>query len=369
MGETVRQASLFYKGGGSDKVYHAWLRRSDEDEAKFVVDFAFGRRGSTLNTGAKTINPVPETKAETIFDALVRSKLEKGYQYLGTTAPEYSNTVTTLEAKQTGIFPQLLNPIDDSKEYDEFVNSDEWWAQEKKDGKRLIIKRDGDEVFGINKRGLTCGVPDTITNVMRQFIGSIIVDGESIGETLYVFDLLEYHGIDIRPQSYDKRYSILKFIIHKLQEQGSDKGIILVPVFKKKTDKVGAIQQFVLDHKEGVVFKQWSAPYTAGRPASGGTQRKYKFYATASVVVSMVNSQRSVGIVVFRDEQAIGLGNVSIPVDDKVPDVGQIIEVRYLYAYKDGALAQPVYLGPRDDVAESECVESQLKYKSEEDEA
>ena len=37
---------------------------------------------------------------------------------------------------------------------------------------------------------------------------------------------------------------------------------------------------------------------------------------------------------------------------------------RYLYAFRESnALYQPVYLGPRQDIEQHECVLSQLKYK------
>ena len=39
------------------------------------------------------------------------------------------------------------------------------------------------------------------------------------------------------------------------------------------------------EKKEGVVFKRLDAPYTPGRPNSGGNQLKHKFYATCSAVV------------------------------------------------------------------------------------
>ena len=38
----------------------------------FMVQFAYGRRGSTLNTGSKTPGPVDESKAKEIFDKLSR---------------------------------------------------------------------------------------------------------------------------------------------------------------------------------------------------------------------------------------------------------------------------------------------------------
>jgi bifunctional non-homologous end joining protein LigD len=368
MGDTIQQAALHYKEGSSDKVYFVWLRKSDAEDGKFVVDFAFGRRGSTLNTGTKTNTPMSQYNASGVFDTLVRSKLEKGYQYTHGVPPEYSGLATVLAAKQTGIFPQLLNPIENDEECKEFISSDDWWMQEKKDGKRLIIRREGDEVVGINRRGLTCGIPDAIVDVMRRFPGpSIMVDGEAIGEVLHVFDLLEFHGIDSRAHTYLKRYDALNVLVGGLRADGKDSGVVFVPVFKRILEKKRVFAQMQNDNKEGVVFKQWAAAYTAGRPASGGTQRKYKFYATASVLVNVVNAQRSVGITVYKNGRSTEIGNVSIPVDVDIPKVGQVIEVRYLYAYKGGALAQPTYLGVRDDILENACTDTQLKYKADDE--
>jgi bifunctional non-homologous end joining protein LigD len=47
--------------------------------------------------------------------------------------------------------------------------------------------------------------------------------------------------------------------------------------------------------------------------------------------------------------------------------VGDVVEVRYLYAFlESGALYQSIYLGLRRDVAQHDCVQSQLKFKGEE---
>ncbi len=46
-----------------------------------------------------------------------------------------------------------------------------------------------------------------------------------------------------------------------------------------------------------------------------------------------------------------------------------MVEIRYLYAFPDsGVLYQPIYLGARTDVNASECLGSQLKFKSAETE-
>lgn len=69
--------TLYFKEGTSDKVYQAEL---NEQSGKYVVNFAYGRRGRDLKTGTKTPSPVSYEEAKLIYDELVNSKLKKGYQ-------------------------------------------------------------------------------------------------------------------------------------------------------------------------------------------------------------------------------------------------------------------------------------------------
>jgi bifunctional non-homologous end joining protein LigD len=68
--------TLYYREGSSDKVYHAVIEPQGEG---FVVNIAYGRRGSTMNTGTKTQAPVDYDTAKSIYDKLVREKMAKGY--------------------------------------------------------------------------------------------------------------------------------------------------------------------------------------------------------------------------------------------------------------------------------------------------
>ena len=68
--------TLYFKEGTSDKVYQCQIEAAGE---RFVVTFAYGRRGSTLNTGTKTNVPVSFDDAQRIFDKLVKEKKGKGY--------------------------------------------------------------------------------------------------------------------------------------------------------------------------------------------------------------------------------------------------------------------------------------------------
>lgn len=94
----VRQSRLFYQEGKSDKVYETDLcdvsTRFAPDQ--FVVNFRYGRRGATLREGTKTPDPVSREKADQIFDSLVVSKLNKGYQEMsGATAPQAAAAAPT----------------------------------------------------------------------------------------------------------------------------------------------------------------------------------------------------------------------------------------------------------------------------------
>jgi hypothetical protein len=63
------KTSLYFKQGSSDKVYNASIEKADDN--RFVVNFSYGRRGATLNTGTKTKIPVDYVSARKIFDKLV----------------------------------------------------------------------------------------------------------------------------------------------------------------------------------------------------------------------------------------------------------------------------------------------------------
>src|SRR5437762_9940453 len=139
--------TLYYREGPSDKIYQVSLEPKGDG---FVVNFAFGRRGSTLNTGTKTSSPVDYETAKKTYDKLVREKAAKGYTP-GEDGTPYQHT--DKEQQVSGIRPQLLNPIEE-EEVNRLIKDSKWCMQEKKDGKRVLLKKEGSTVTGINRKGL-----------------------------------------------------------------------------------------------------------------------------------------------------------------------------------------------------------------------
>jgi len=74
----IEQRKLFFIEGKSDKVYEIDLCELSPTE--YLVNFRYGRRGSTLKEGTKTPAAVSREKAEAIFSDLENEKRKKGYQ-------------------------------------------------------------------------------------------------------------------------------------------------------------------------------------------------------------------------------------------------------------------------------------------------
>ena len=78
----VRSARLWFKEGTSDKLYEVDLVENDalQSDKRFIVNFRYGRRGSTLREGSKTPDPIDAGAAEKVFDSVVVSKVNEGYR-------------------------------------------------------------------------------------------------------------------------------------------------------------------------------------------------------------------------------------------------------------------------------------------------
>src|SRR5664280_1485794 len=151
----TERITLYYREGSSDKVYQASIEPKGES---FFVNFTYGRRGSTMNTGTKTQTPVGYDSAKNIYDKLVREKKAKGYTE-GPDGTPYHHSEK--EDRVTGFLPQLLNPIDE-KQAKRLLEDPAWAIQEKFDGRRVLVRKAGVEIHGINRKGLLIGLPSPI---------------------------------------------------------------------------------------------------------------------------------------------------------------------------------------------------------------
>lgn len=358
----IERVDLYFTEGSADKVYRAQLF---EVAGGSTVEFQYGRRGSTLKPGTKTASPVDAATAKAIFDKLVKEKTAKGY------TPDISGEIFTGGDKAqafTGVLPQLLNAISeaDSDEIVANANPAKWGnfgQQEKFDGERRELQRVGAMVRGINRKGMEVGIPQVLADALADSGTDLLLDGEIMGTRYVAFDLLEYDGEDLRSLPYKARLAKLE----SLELPAPIEVAATVRHSDGKDAMRNAREAIRARRGEGVIYKDMLAPWSADRPDSGGPALKFKFYATATVCVTGVNAgKRSVGIAVYdTDGNLVSVGNVTVPPNQDIPAKGDLIEVRYLYAYPGGgSLFQPTMLGRRTDLDPAAAAMSQLKYKA-----
>ena len=349
------EVSLYFNQGSSDKEYHVQL---EEVDGGYIVNFQYGRRGSALKAGTKTSTPVSLPEAQKIYDKLINSKVGKGYIIDAsnqTNSTDYSSTPrATIVPKTVHKLPQLLNIVFTEKE---FINDDSYLAQEKRDGERRMVVMGPDGIaMGLNKKGQEVPLPNTIINSIDM---QCTIDGEIIGDTLYAFDILSIMGENLEGDTCVERISTLNTIHF-------GEGVIVVETAYNTEEKQKMFDKLKRENREGIVFKKKDAPYTVGRPNSGGNQLKYKFYKTATfIVANHTPGKRSVGLELIDNGQRKFMGKVTIPPNKEIPNVGDLVEVRYLYAYKDGAVYQPTYIWKREDSDLTDATIDQIIYKPE----
>jgi bifunctional non-homologous end joining protein LigD len=351
----IQSASLYFCEGNSDKEYRASIEPKGDG---FVVNFAYGRRGGTLNAGTKTTVPVSLDEATKVFNRLVASKAAKGYRPIADTNAPYQ--LTGNEGLDSGIRCQLLNAIEES-DVSRLLADNRHCLQEKHDGRRLMVRKQDHEITGINRRGLIVAIPEPIRSAVATIPGNCLIDGEAVGDTLHAFDLLEVNGGDLRQRRYLDRYSGLLALIPPNHPALRCVSTIIAP-----NDKAELYGQLRLANREGVVFKDIDAPFSPGRPQL--RRAAVEIQVRRNRIVRghrrKRQTQRHAGTLRRRQDGPRRQRHHSA--QPRNPEMGDVVECRYLYAHKQsGSIYQPVYLGPRTDIPLSECGVDQLKYKTE----
>lgn len=298
-----------------------------------------------MASGTKTQSAVSYASARLIATKLLVSKIGGGYNPIGT-----GGTVEVIDRPtDTGLRPQLLNPLVDMELLEQLMEDDAYGVEEKHNGERRLLSRRTGTYTAMNKRGFTVAMTPVIRAAMQGLTNDAVLDGEQIGDRVFVWDILNINGTDLRERPLSERHRMLQMVC------ANNTVFVVTPMAMGATAKRALLARVRLENGEGIVCKRINAPYQAGRVP--GVQYKFKLTNTLSAIVERHNQLRSVGLALLDDRgERVSVGNVTIPGTGPMPPVGSIIEVRYLYAYPNGSLFQPVFLGLRNDVDAAECL-------------
>ena len=360
-------------------------------ETGWSVTVQYGRRNSTLTPDTK-IERVTYEEAKKVYDRTVREKVAKGYQPSALSsqpaAPPLTNSRGPV-SHEIVFQPELLTRITEL-EAERFASNPRYVFQTKQDGDRLTIRKDGERIYGFNKLGQVVRLdPNLHTAIARlceiACIGSVLIDGEWEPTGYYAWEMLELSigGIpgDMRANPYWDRWQALESVFHIVGSEPEMSDVLHLTSTCETTE--GKRSMLADGTKEGVCVKDRCAPF---RPGRNGQHKKFKFEQTASFIVGEKprakanDGHRSVALYIIDPEakwhsdwQPEGAASpvpvrfvATVKVADRyeVPAVGSVVEVRYLYAYPGGGIAQPCYFGKvRTDVRHADCTTAQLKFK------
>jgi bifunctional non-homologous end joining protein LigD len=238
-----------------------------------------------------------------------------------------------------------------------------WWVQQKLDGDRVLFHVKDGAVTALNRNG-EIRVNLVPTKVSRQFEipGTWVFDGELMADqTYWLFDMpvAEPHINPSHP--YEYRLLVLERLF---AGWGPDPCVRLLPTARTATTKAALIEATMAANGEGVIFKDISAPYRPGKRSN--SMLKAKYTKTADCVVTDVrrDGRANCHVSLYDGKgRLIEVGSVATAGKPAV-HVGDVVEVRYLYASEERRLYQPVLLRIRDDKWATDCTMSQLVFTS-----
>jgi hypothetical protein len=336
--------TLYCTQGGSDKQYTIWLERvSDGIGADWNVMFEFGPRGGWLQGGSKTQRaPIRHEDAFALLRRIVAEKRAKGY-VPGADAPAFTRTqddVVRAPAESNGLRPMLLTP-DEVDSIQRYVEDDAWAAQEKMNGKRVIIDARGEAPVGYNRRGIECPIPVAVAKALKN--AKVALDGELIGDVFHPFDIMFSKDADLRGNGMETRVAQLTAALRAAKVNSPH--IQVVPTVFGTGGKLAFAAEMRERRREGVVFKKVLGRYEAGRHTGlrDAVAVKVKFWAeVAATVLSWNGERQSIEVGLATDGGVVCVGNVTVPAKYTGQIVvGKPVRVRYLYATKRKQLYQP----------------------------
>lgn len=267
------------------------------------------------------------------------------------------------------LYPQLAKSAEITS-LESFIKDDRWVMEQKLDGNRLLVMSPGADMPPtlITRNGSIYS--KKIPAGLRDFrfpegvgAGEFVLDGELVGDTFYIFDLPICAATNP-----DTRLSVRRMVLEDTFRfwANGNPALKLVPQAKTAEEKIKLASRALGECFEGLLLKLKDAPYRSG----GRTEEwlKVKFVSTADCIVAGVRTdgKDSVDLALIEDGKPRAVGRASLIGKEKggLVNVGDVLEVRYLYTGAGGRLYQPTILRKRDpnEKAAHECTTDQLKH-------
>jgi predicted DNA-binding WGR domain protein len=365
----LSQVVLHNTTGSSDKLYVVQVQQDTGPAGtEYLAVGYYGRRGATLSRAEK-YKGTSRTSADAAASRLEREKRKDGYlDYSGGSsipgmpsgAPAFGGPATTspaaapaASAAPVGPVPMLAEDVRDEAHLEELILDPAWAFQKKFDGERVPTSVRRKAMQGFNRKGAARGLTSGAESLLKKLIArpdfaderEAQLDGELMGDDYVVYDALILRDNDVRQLPYYERYSMLEVLL-------ADQPQLLAETAWSEDEKRAMLERARKEGWEGIIARHIDQNYVNGR-----TQwlLRFKLWATVTCRVLTANAKRSIQVALREaDGSEEFAGNVTVPVNQDMPQPDDLVEVRYLYALDGGSLYQPTLLQIRNDKDEAD---------------
>lgn len=274
------------------------------------------------------------------------------------------------------LIPMLADPLPLSK-LERLLVDDDWRAEVKVDGERLLVHVDEGRVIPVNRKGAVTTLPSKeIANAFATLTtGTWAFDGEIINHKFHVWDM-PIAGTAISPsQPYEQRRTVLEAFMSRWD---MGEGICLLPSYQGEEDKRDLMRRVQEHNGEGIMLKDSRSPYYSGKRSD--KIRKVKFWKSVDVIIKDIRIEGKDNALMallcpeyendcgHRDDRGrpcngeVKVGTIST-IGKGAVQPGDVFEVRFLYAVDRNRpkLYQPTILRKRTDKDMAECTIDQLE--------
>lgn len=385
----IHEAQLVDPAAGNDKFYRTYLW-----DSCWLTQY--GRNGEA-GTFTKLVTAASPEAAATAAAKKLDSKVKKGYQPTGAGSIETPHiepgdtpalallseqALRGAAAAPTTPAPSAITSATSVRamlardatpgELTHALISTEWALQFKYDGDRLIAQITDGAVGFYNRQGrdkVHNRPHHAILGPLTNLSGNWVFDGEIVGGTYVLFDLIEapavngHHAAVTTDSSFLERWTALELTALRLGIPVADKpdahsaSLVLAPTVAETSNKQALFDQARVESREGVIARRLEAAYQPAQRAAD--LLKVKFVHDAEVIITALHpAKESASLSVFDATGQLQLvGSASTLGKSPAPTVGDIWQVRFLYVADPAhpRLVQPRLISLRTDKDRAEC--------------
>lgn len=309
----------------------------------------------TTHAGEPVVAAEVTTTLEDVTHDVIHTLVERGFGWRPTTTEDTNPSLPTR--------PMLAATFTPAEVATALTDSD-WCAQLKYDGDRVVIEVNDGVVTALNRQGQAktrnVGVAHT-TPFTALGSGRWVFDGEVVGRTLVLFDLVvATDGAQTfcdEDTAFVNRYDVLEVVAELLELD--PEAVVIAPLadhMGSPDAKADLLAEAVAGKREGIMLRYRKGTYESGRRSTYLV--KHKLIKDADVVVTALHGTKESATLSVHDTDGnlVKVGQASTIGKGDV-QVGDVWVATFLYVTDPAnpRMFQPRLVARRDDKAASEC--------------